>query len=56
MSIPWSKEQLYKAYIKLSNQNEALRMDKEDMYHIATRADWNKSDWEDFKRISEKNK
>lgn len=56
MDIPWTKEQLYKANIKLRNKCESLRTDKEDMYHIATRADWCKSDWEDFKRISEKNK
>ncbi|MGN7284297.1 hypothetical protein ACTHP3_05015 [Shouchella rhizosphaerae] len=56
MDIPWTKEQLYKANIKLRNKCESLRTDKEDMYHIATRADWHKSDWEDFKRICEKNK
>lgn len=56
MDIPWTEEQLYKANIKLRNKCESLRADKEDMYHIAARADWNKSDWEDFKRISEKNK
>ncbi|MEB5480870.1 hypothetical protein P8825_14990 [Shouchella clausii] len=56
MEMPWTKEQLERAHMKLCGKNKALQMDKEDMYHLATRAKWEKSDWEEFVTIFNKNK
>jgi len=54
--IPWTKEQLMKANNKLMAKVVALNMDKEDMYQLATRAEFDDNDWSEFERIFDKNK
>lgn len=39
---------------RLELENKALKMDKENMWHIATRANFTHADWEDFDRIYKK--